>query len=197
MYWQKLKLENLLCIVRCCLCISCLFLRVSATLYCVASVCWMLLLGRTTHECKYWGGCKLNVVTQLQKYEIKLFIICLLVHVQLHMWIVPHSSASAPVSFVRWLIPSYLIFQMSELLQPCCSTQPPLPNNTIFPNRVPLWFVYMYMQKNFTFANSAFLGGGVRVRVWIREQRKIKKKIKGTIKPLVANLDITQIWVLC
>jgi len=25
------------------------------------------------------------------------------------------------------------------------------------------------------FANSALLGGGVRVRVWIREQRKIKR----------------------
>ena len=34
----------------------------------------------------------------------------------------------------------------------------------------------------------ALLGGGVRVRVWIREQRKIK----GTTKPLMANLDITR-----
>ena len=38
----------------------------------------------------------------------------------------------------------------------------------------------------------ALLGGGVRAMVWIREQRKIKKKnIKGTTKALVANLDIT------
>ena len=36
-------------------------------------------------------------------------------------------------------------------------------------------------------ANNALLGGGVRVRIWIREQRKIK----GTTKPLLANLDIT------
>ena len=34
------------------------------------------------------------------------------------------------------------------------------------------------------FANNALLGGGVRVRVWIR-------KIKGNTKPLMANLDIT------
>ena len=26
------------------------------------------------------------------------------------------------------------------------------------------------------FANNALLGGGVRVRVWIREQRKIKRQ---------------------
>ena len=37
----------------------------------------------------------------------------------------------------------------------------------------------------------ALLGGGVRAMVWIREQRKIKKNIKGTTKALVANLDIT------
>ena len=35
------------------------------------------------------------------------------------------------------------------------------------------------------FANNALLGGGVRV--WIRDQ----KKIKDTTKPLMANLDIT------
>ena len=28
------------------------------------------------------------------------------------------------------------------------------------------------------FANNALLGGGVRVRVWIREQRKIKSRSK-------------------
>ena len=38
------------------------------------------------------------------------------------------------------------------------------------------------------FANNALLGGGVRVRVWIRENQK---KIRGTTKPLMANLDIT------
>ena len=42
------------------------------------------------------------------------------------------------------------------------------------------------------FANNALLGGGVRVRVWIWEQRKIKRRWKGTTKPLMANLDITQ-----
>ena len=38
----------------------------------------------------------------------------------------------------------------------------------------------------------ALLGGGVRVRIWIRGQRKDQNKIKGTTKPLVANLNITQ-----
>ena len=33
------------------------------------------------------------------------------------------------------------------------------------------------------------LAGGVRVRVWIREQ----KKIKGTTKPLLAILDISRL----
>ena len=38
----------------------------------------------------------------------------------------------------------------------------------------------------------AFLGGGVRVTVWISEQKKDQKKTKGTTtKPLMANLDIT------
>ena len=32
-----------------------------------------------------------------------------------------------------------------------------------------------------TFANSALLGGGVRVRVWIKEQRKIKRRSKALI----------------
>ena len=38
-------------------------------------------------------------------------------------------------------------------------------------------------------ANNPLLGDGVRVRVrvWIKDQ----KKIKGTTKPLMANLDIT------
>ena len=31
------------------------------------------------------------------------------------------------------------------------------------------------------FANSALLGGGVRVRVWIREQRKIKRRSKALL----------------
>ena len=38
------------------------------------------------------------------------------------------------------------------------------------------------------FANNPLLGGGVRVRVWIKDQ----KQIKGTTKPLMANMDITQ-----
>ena len=43
------------------------------------------------------------------------------------------------------------------------------------------------------FANSALLGGGARVRVWIwiREQRKIKRRLKALPKSLMANLDIT------
>ena len=42
------------------------------------------------------------------------------------------------------------------------------------------------------FANIALLGGGVRVRVWITEQRKIKRRSKALYtKPLMANLDIT------
>ena len=32
------------------------------------------------------------------------------------------------------------------------------------------------------FANNALLGGGVRVRVWIREQRKIKRKSKTLLR---------------
>ena len=40
------------------------------------------------------------------------------------------------------------------------------------------------------FANSALLGGGDRVRVWIREQRKIEREL--LYKLLMANLDITQ-----
>ena len=174
MYRQKLILENLLCIVKGCLWISCLLLRVSVTLYCVASVCWMLLLGRTTHECKYWGGCKLNVVTQLQKYEIN----CLLVYVELHMCIVPHSSASAPVSFVCWLIPPYLTFQC-----PSCYSPAVLPNlhcqlTLSFPISSTLVRVYVHA-KHDTFANSAFLGG--RVRVGISEQRKINRRSKALL----------------
>ena len=42
----------------------------------------------------------------------------------------------------------------------------------------------------FMFANNALLGGGVRVRVWIREQRKIEREL--LYKLLMANLDITQ-----
>ena len=41
------------------------------------------------------------------------------------------------------------------------------------------------------FANSALLGGGARVRVWIREQRKIKRRLKALPKSLMTNLDIT------
>ena len=42
------------------------------------------------------------------------------------------------------------------------------------------------------FANSALLGGGVRARVWIREQRKIKRRSKALPKLLMVNLDITR-----
>ena len=31
------------------------------------------------------------------------------------------------------------------------------------------------------FANNVLLGGGVRVRVWIREQRKIKRRSKALL----------------
>ena len=31
------------------------------------------------------------------------------------------------------------------------------------------------------FANNAWLGGGVKVRVWIREQRKIKRRSKALL----------------
>ena len=37
-------------------------------------------------------------------------------------------------------------------------------------------FSYMFM-----FANNVFFGGGVRVRVEIREQRKIKRRSKGLL----------------
>ena len=41
----------------------------------------------------------------------------------------------------------------------------------------------------FMFANNALLGGGVRVRVWIREQRKIKRRSKAPLSLfLMANL---------
>ena len=36
----------------------------------------------------------------------------------------------------------------------------------------------LYMSR---FANNALLGGGVRVRVWIREQRKIKRRSKALL----------------
>ena len=41
------------------------------------------------------------------------------------------------------------------------------------------------------FANNALLRGGVRVRACTREQIKDQKKIKGSTKPLMPNLDIT------
>ena len=46
----------------------------------------------------------------------------------------------------------------------------------------------LYMSR---FANNTLLGGGVRVRVWIREQRENKKKIKGTTKPI---LDVVNLY---
>ena len=47
----------------------------------------------------------------------------------------------------------------------------------------------MYICHMFMFANTALLGGGVRVGVWISEQRD-QKEIKVS-KTLMANLDIT------
>ena len=44
------------------------------------------------------------------------------------------------------------------------------------PNHLPHSFSHMSM-----FANNALLGGGVRVRVWIREQRKIKRRSKALL----------------
>ena len=37
------------------------------------------------------------------------------------------------------------------------------------------------------FANNALLGGGVRVRVWVREQRKIKRRSKALHYAFVGN----------
>ena len=42
-------------------------------------------------------------------------------------------------------------------------------------------------------ANNALLGGGVKVMVGIIEQRKIKKRLKDTTKPLMAIPDISPI----
>ena len=42
------------------------------------------------------------------------------------------------------------------------------------------------------FANDALLGGGVRVKDGLENKKKDQKKIKGTTKPLMANLEITQ-----
>ena len=43
------------------------------------------------------------------------------------------------------------------------------------------------------FVNNAFLGDGVKVRVWIREQRS--KEDQRHTKPLMTNLDIIQGWL--
>ena len=42
------------------------------------------------------------------------------------MCIVPHSSASAPVSFVCWLIPPYLTFQCPSCYSPAVSAREPV-----------------------------------------------------------------------
>ena len=52
-----------------------------------------------------------------------------------------------------------------------------------------IMWLSLYMSR---FANNALLGGGVRVRVWIREQRKIKRRSKALPKPLLAILEISQ-----
>ena len=44
------------------------------------------------------------------------------------------------------------------------------------------------------FANIALLGGGVRVIGFELENKENQKEIKGTTKPLMANLDITHLY---
>ena len=49
------------------------------------------------------------------------------------------------------------------------------------------------------FANNALLGGGVRVRVWIREQRKIKRRSRALLSlwwQTWTSLTMTTIWVV-
>ena len=49
----------------------------------------------------------------------------------------------------------------------------------------------LYMSR---LANYALLEGGVRFRVWIREQRKIKKKIKLAIRASLNNYSPSN-WI--
>ena len=43
------------------------------------------------------------------------------------------------------------------------------------------FYASRYFSHMSMFANNALLGGGVRVRVWIREQRKIKRRSKALL----------------
>ena len=45
----------------------------------------------------------------------------------------------------------------------------------------PFTIVLHWFFRASMFANNALLGGGVRVRVWIREQRKIKRRSKALL----------------
>ena len=47
-------------------------------------------------------------------------------------------------------------------------------------NVEPLAF-QVFSENSSMFANNALLVGGVRVRVWIREQRKIKRRSKALL----------------
>ena len=42
-------------------------------------------------------------------------------------------------------------------------------------------FLSIHTVSSHMFANNALLGGGVRIRVWIREQRKIKRRSKAPL----------------
>ena len=59
--------------------------------------------------------------------------------------------------------------------------------NKVFANWVKIFLLSNCACKSiphmsiFKFANNALLGGGVRVRVWIREQRKIKRRSKALL----------------
>ena len=45
------------------------------------------------------------------------------------------------------------------------------------------------------FANNALLGGGVRVRVWIREQRKVKRSSKALLSLWWQTwTSLTELW---
>ena len=47
------------------------------------------------------------------------------------------------------------------------------------------------------FANNALLGGGVRVRVWIREQRKIKRRSKALLSLWWQTWPLLELWGEC
>ena len=53
------------------------------------------------------------------------------------------------------------------------------------------WILSPYMSR---FANNALLGGGVRVRAWIKEQRKIKRRSKALLLSLCWQSWISLNW---